>query len=816
MDDDPANIRMLHHALTGLGDLFLATNGREALAVADHCRPDVILLDIEMPDIDGYEVCRILKTEAGQLDTPVIFVTSHHQPSHEIRALQSGGVDFLRKPLDIPVVQARVSTHLALRNRTRQLAQARRDLTDLVDRLPAFIAVWDDQLRNLFCNDIRGQWFGREAAAMRGRHLGDVLGGANVAVLADDVGQVLAGQSRSAELRLSRPDGTPLFGQVSLVHRPAEGGATTFLMLITDVSDRKQAELALFDEKERLRITLNSIGDGVIATDTAGIVTFLNPIAEQLTGWRGVDAVGHAIETILPLQDGSDQRPLQNPIRWALKERRIVGMALNCVMQRRDGELFHVEDSAAPIIDHDGQVTGAIIVFHDVSATQAMALKMTHLANHDPLTNLPSRLLLRDRGDQALRQAQRNGSRAALFLLDIDTFKVVNNTAGYAAGDALLQDLARRLAGVLPADTTISRHGADEFAILVPDAGDTERVEHRARTILGTFGTPFDVGGHRFSLTASVGIGLYPDDSEDMDALYRHADVAIYRAKQRGGNRHCFFSKDIEQALQKRQVLEMRLREAVAAEEAFEVHFQPKVDITAGRIVGAEALARWRDSAGALVSPADFIPLADETRLIVPLGRQIFRQACRQAQLWHEEGFPLHLAVNVSPVQFAEDDLAGMIREVAQDTGFPLEKLELEITEGALIRDIEHTRRAINDLKQLGLTIAIDDFGTGHSSLAYLKRFDIDVLKIDQTFVRDMLDDPSDAAIVAAIINMASALKLRLVAEGVERPEQASALLYHGCQVMQGYLYSRPLPASQMGDLLRQDHQGLVSWRAAN
>ncbi|AUH51912.1 diguanylate cyclase [Chromobacterium sp. ATCC 53434] len=803
VDDMASNIHVIREAVQDLGEVRFATSGQAALEMALRAVPDVILLDIEMPGMNGYEVCRAIKTTPQLQDIPVIFVTSHDQEVHELQALSMGGVDFLHKPLNVPVARVRIQTHLALQRKTRQLARAQRDLAEVLRHLPAFVACWDAELCNEFCNDDAGDWFGVDAAAMRGMPLHKALGEANFQAMAAHLQRALDGEHPSFDLQLQRRGGPLLHGQVELVHRAQDDGRPGCLMLITDVTDRKRAEMALYDEKERIRITLNSIGDAVIATNAHGRVTFVNPIAEQMTGWLAEEALGQPIEHVMPLRASESGQPVGNPVRLVLSEQRTVGMSLDCALQRRDGGLVEIEDSAAPIVDHAGRLTGAIIVFHDVSEARALALKMMHLAQHDALTNLPNRMLLQDRSGQALQQAEENGERLGLFILDIDHFKVINDSLGHSVGDQLLQQVARRLQGMARRGDTISRQGGDEFIILVPDPVSIEQLGSFASRMLKAVSEPYRIGEQRFDLSVSIGVSLYPDDSADQEELYRHADAAMYRAKAEGRNRYRFFSAEIEEALLTRQALERHIRMG-AEQGGFLVYYQPKVDALDGTVVGVEALMRWRNEGEQIVSPVDFIPLAEETGLILPLGRFVLRQACLDAKSWHDAGRPLRIAVNVSAVQITEDDFSDAVRSILAETGLDPQWLELEITEGVLAQNIEQTMRVLSELKALGVLISIDDFGTGYSSLAYLKQFPIDVLKIDQSFVHDMLDNRSNFAIVAAIINMAEGLGLRLVAEGVETPEQEAALVNMGCSIMQGYLYSRPLPLAQIEPVLRE------------
>ena len=423
------------------------------------------------------------------------------------------------------------------------------------------------------------------------------------------------------------------------------------------------------------------------------------------------------------------------------------------------------------------------------------------LAHHDALTGLANRDLLQERSEQALSNAHRNQSRVAMLLLDLDNFKGINDTLGHSIGDALLKETSVRLSNTSRTLDTVSRQGGDEFTILMVDVSSFEDVANFAERVLAAIAVPFSHQGHRYDLSASIGISLFPDDSESAESLYRHAGAAMYQAKLEGRNRFRFFSSDIESSIRSRHFLEQQMRSALE-NGVFEVFYQPKVASKNTSIVGMEALVRWRDADGSLISPSDFIPLAEETGLIIPIGKFVLEKACLDTQSLINEGRRLVVSVNISTVQFLDKSFLQMVQNALQTSGLRPEFLELEITEGVLAKDINHTQHILFSLREQGIRIAIDDFGTGYSSLAYLKRFPIDVLKIDQSFVREMLLNSSDKAIIEAIVKLAQALNLELVAEGVETQEQAISLRSLECQTMQGYLFSRPVPLIEFRALL--------------
>ncbi|MDR3428575.1 EAL domain-containing protein [Silvimonas sp.] len=796
VDDAVENIKLISHALQGMGELLFATNGPDALRVADSSRPDLVILDIEMPGMDGYAVCNALKANPYTSECAVIFVTAHEGTSWETQSLAAGGLDFLNKPLNVPICRLRVQNQLTLKRQKDQLAQTRRDLADLVHHLPSFVAFWGADTHNRYCNDQLGHWFGISASRMLGMTLDAVLNEETLLQLRPHWEEAMQGRTVTVEMTLFPSSSRRRFAQTTLVPNWQLGSVAGLLMVLTDITDRKLAERALWDEKERMRITLNSIGDAVIATDPQGLVTFVNPIAEEMTGWHTADALGKPIETVMELRDSNNGHVLRNPIYLALKEARIVGMALNCNLIALSGQQSAVEDSAAPIRNQAGEITGAIIVFRDASEARAMAIKMSYLASHDPLTGLPNRLLLQDRISHGLQVARWSQTHVAMLLLDLDYFKFINDSIGYTAGDDLLRQVARRLENVMTASGTIGRLGGDEFVILLPELRSITEADEAATKLLGAMTEPFELDGKQFNLSISVGISLFPDDSSDEETLMRHADVAMHRAKQDGRNRYRFFSTELEDLVLSRHLLERHLREALQ-EKRFEVFYQSKVDTRQGKVIGAEALVRMYNTDGELLMPARFIPLAEETGLIVPLGKMVLETACRQAASWMAQGHPLKMSVNISAAQFSAGNLPQLIAETLNETGLPPAMLELEITEGTLMREADAAREILVALKELGVNISLDDFGTGYSSLAYLKRFPLDTLKIDQSFVRDMLNDTNDLAIIQTIVALGNTLGMELVAEGVELLEQAEKLGEIGCHIMQGYLYDKPKPARE-------------------
>jgi diguanylate cyclase (GGDEF)-like protein/PAS domain S-box-containing protein len=561
---------------------------------------------------------------------------------------------------------------------------------------------------------------------------------------------------------------------------------------------------ALFEEKERAQVTLNSIGDAVMSTDVSGNVTYLNVVAEKLTGWSQHEAAGHPVEEVFRIIDGTTHKVARNPMALAVRENKTFSLTPHCVLIRRDGVEYPIEDSAAPIHDRYGNVTGAVMVFHDVSAARAATLSMSFLAQHDSLTDLPNRMLLNDRLAEAVSLAERHQRQLAVLFLDVDRFKHINDSVGHMIGDRLLKLIAQRLLGCVRASDTVSRQGGDEFVILLTEVSHAHDATVCADKILEVLRAPYRIDDHDLHVTASIGIVTYPEDGTNADTLMRHADFAMYHAKENGRDNRQFFKRDLNMRALKRQSLENGLRLALEREELI-LYYQPKLNLQTGAIVGAEALLRWHHPVFGVVPPADFIPIAEESGLIVSIGRWVLAEACQQAKAWQTIGLaPIRVGINISAVELRANDFVDFINLTLAATGLNSRFLELELTETFLMQDSTSTSAVLHALKEIGLHLALDDFGTGYSSLSHLKRFPIDTLKIDRSFVQGIASNSGDASIVGAVISMGSHLNMRVIAEGVETREQLAFLQHHQCPFGQGYYFSAPVTARECTQLLRR------------
>ena len=572
--------------------------------------------------------------------------------------------------------------------------------------------------------------------------------------------------------------------------------------------ERSAIAEALFEERERAQVTLKSIGDAVVSIDARGNVTYLNIVAETMTGWSRDEAAGHSVEEVLRIVDVTTREIVPNPMALAIRENKTVDLKANCVLIRRDGVETSIEESAAPIHDRQGQVTGAVMVFHDVSMARALSLKMYHLAQHDGLTDLPNRMLLDDRLAQAITLCHRNQQKLAVLFLDLDRFKHINDTLGHDFGDRVLRNAAQRLLQCVRSSDTVSRQGGDEFVIVLSEIAHSQDAEGCAAKILSALSVPVRIDEHDLYITASIGIATYPDDGNDAETLLKHADLAMYHAKANGFNTFQFFEPGMNARAAERQLLENGLRHAIEREQ-FVLHYQSKINLATGAIVGVEALVRWCHPERGLILPGQFLAIAEESGLIVPIGRWVMTECCNRARAWRDAGLPpIRMAINISAVELRTKGFVSGVRAMLTQAKLEPSDLELELTETFLLQNADSTAAVLEALKDVGVRLALDDFGTGYASLSHLRRFPIDTLKIDRSFVRDIAMDSDDASIVRAVIGMGKSLDMQVVAEGVETSEQFDFLRQQGCPEGQGYYFSEPIVAAEFARNLGRHPSG--------
>ncbi len=601
------------------------------------------------------------------------------------------------------------------------------------------------------------------------------------------------------------------------------GGETFFTGILHDITERKRAKEALqeaynelehrvmertqelqganaqlMDSLERqkqaesgLRLAakvFEHASEAIVITEIDGSIVDVNEAYSRITGYQREEVLGANPR----IGKSGRHDPAFYRVMWDAITTQ--GQWSGEVWDRRkNGEVYPKWLTINAVKDGSGQTTHFVGIFSDISQIKMTEERLEQLAFYDPLTRLPNRMLFKDRVQRAMEWTSRHQKRGAVFFIDLDRFKHVNDTFGHAAGDTLLTEVARRLLLCVRTSDTVARLGGDEFTIILTDLDKGDEAASVAQKMIASVAKPVDLGGHQANIGASIGIAIFPDDGETYDVITQYADMAMYHAKESGCGTYRFFEPGMNAQSAKRAMMESHFHTGLQNRE-FLLHYQPKVEVLSGRIVGMEALVRWQPADGPLISPLDFIPFAEETGLIVPLGRDILRMACHYNKHLLDAGLaPLHVAVNLSGRQFQDKNLHSSIQAILEETGLSPEHLELEVTESMMMKDERQAIVILKQLRDMGLTLAMDDFGTGYSSLSYLKRFPINSLKIDQSFVRDLVADSDDAAIVSAIVSMAKSLRLRVVAEGVENQGQADFLKGLDCDELQGYWISRPL-----------------------
>jgi diguanylate cyclase (GGDEF)-like protein/PAS domain S-box-containing protein len=572
---------------------------------------------------------------------------------------------------------------------------------------------------------------------------------------------------------------------------------------LSNAVERKTNEEILFDQKERAQTTLDCIADAVICTDMSGNITFFNPIASNMMGWSLKDAIGRHLTEAFRIVDATTRKAILDPMAKAASENLTGNLPLNCVLIHRDGHEVFIEDSVAPIHDREGKVTGAVIVFRDVSVARAQSERITHLAEHDSLTGLPNRLLFCDRVGQAISLARRHGGRAAVLFLDLDGFKQINDSLGHAAGDEFLKSVAKRLLSCVRTPDTVSRQGGDEFILLLQDLHEPEDAAATARRVLQAVAEVHLPDHCELHVTASIGVSVYPDDGLDAETLIGNADTAMYQAKKNGRQSYRFFSRDMNVPVAEDESIEESLRRALERDE-LTLHYQPKVNLKTGAITGAEALSRWMHPTRGAVPPGQVIPIAEESGLILPIGAWVFGEACTQARAWADAGrHAKTMAVNVSGAQFQSRDFLDGLFQTLSKTGLDPGLLELDVTESVLMNHPERSAFVLKTLRDRGVQVSADNFGTGNSSLSSMQKLPLNALKIDRSIVRQITTVPGGTATVGAIIDMGRSLDLRVIAQGVETSEDLEFLWEHDCDEAQGNFFSQPVPPDQLTRLFQ-------------
>lgn len=793
-----------------------ARSGSEAFSKIDVLKPDLVLIDIVMPALNGIEATRQIKRHSNA--PKVVMLTLYDNAEYRYYAQLAGADGFIAKQELPGALEAQLKQLFAQQTGTPKAAPHLNLAQDLAQNS---LRVSEERFRlaleagnmGVFDWDIEHDsiiWslqyahllglkesnnHGSYEAFCRCVHPHDL----------PDVEHSLKHAQRSRSLyqhkfRVVWPDGSVhwIYAQGKFGYN-AQGEAVRMTGVISDISDYMSVLQQLQEKSAHLQSILELDPHGILLLDEQGCITEINPTGAALLGAEPAQSlIG---KELLDFVAPDYRENVQSFHDSALRGNR---GTLRYDIVRNDGSRLHVEDHAAPLPSATGTSTAVLNVLLDITTQTQIEQKLNHLAHHDPLTGLPNRVLFADRLSQAMVEAKRHKRLVGVVVLDLDRFKKINDTLGHDVGDDTLIAVTERLQTAIRPSDTLARLGGDEFGIVLADMARSDDAPMVVQRILDTFMDAFHVRGREQFLSASLGITLFPADGSDCDTLLRNADTAMYRAKAQGRSGYQFYTTEMTRRAHEDMALESALRHAIEHDE-LSLHYQPLFDLDSGRVAGMEALMRWQHPQLGFVAPARFIPLAEETGLIVSLGEWALHTACKQTRAWQKIGFKdLYVSVNLSSRQFRGHSLVRQVTQALSASGLDARCLVLELTESMLSADIENTIHIMQRLHAHGIRFALDDFGTGYSSLNYLKRFPIDVLKIDKSFVRDIGTDPDDAAIVRAIITMAHSLGERVVAEGVETQDQLDFLQRNGCDTMQGYFLGKPLPAGEFEALLQQ------------
>ena len=670
---------------------------------------------------------------------------------------------------------------------TRNPAVSSALLRLLADNVPALISYYSvDGLKCEFANAAYAKTYSSDTTSIIGKTVVEIIGEPAFKLIEPYIAQVMQGHSVSYERPLVFPNGAPGVIEVTLVpHFDASGKTRGAFVLINDISKHRASEQAIRDSEERLRKFSDATSEGIVFIDK-GIIVDGNEAAarmvhlplDQLIGRPNIDFIApESIETVVTNIRAGFERPYE------------------VTLLRADGTRFAADLVGKDIVS--GGKTLRMTAIRDISDRKQAEARIHFLAHHDILTHLPNRALLMDRLQVLLASARRQGRMVGILFIDLDNFKTINDSLGHYAGDELLKRVAGRLQGCLRGADMVGRLGGDEFVVVVTDLAKAEDIAPVAEKIAEAISEPFSLEEQILSVSGSIGISIFPQDGETPDTLIRNADAAMYLAKDRGRSNYQYFMPSLNKSAFQALAMESGIRKAIKRVE-FLLHYQPEVMAKTGVVSTVEALIRWKHPELGLLGPDQFISVAEHRGLIMPIGRWVINEAIRQARVWADEGIRVPIAVNLSAIQFKQKDLVEDIAARLREHGVSGEMLELELTESLFLEDVNATSRTLHQLKDLGITLAVDDFGTGYSSLSYLKRYPIDKIKIDRSFIRDVPVDADDVAITRAIISLATSLGLKVVAEGVETQTQLTFLEENHCDYIQGFLVSQPLDPQAM------------------
>ncbi|MEF8769502.1 MAG: EAL domain-containing protein [Candidatus Accumulibacter phosphatis] len=773
----------------------MVASGEQALQRVAEVAPDLVLMDIHLEGkMDGVETATEIQLRH---QIPVIYLTAYAEDDTLRRALASQPFGYLVKPWDARELHATIQMALARREVEVAVESSELRLKLAMEAASLGVFEWLPQFNRMRGDGHLGALFGDRPVP-----LDEAWDNFLVRVDDDDRDRVIASLSEALtcgsavriEFRTARTNDGPHFLEANVKAYPGTNAQRRVLGVLQDISERRRTE----DRLRQSGVVFHSAAAAIAIVDVERRVAAVNAAFTRITGYSEAEAIGLDLDLLLRVQRGKQVGSEGFFGQLALAADGFWEGQVFC--QRRNGESFPSWQSVSVVPSAAGKADNFVISFSDVSDIHLANEKLKHLAHHDSLTGLPNRLLFNDRFEQAIKLARRQKNRCLLLFLDLDNFKVLNDTLGHDVGDELLRVVARRLRDALRGNDTVARLGGDEF-VLVAGSASPDYGAELARKLLDTLRAPVSLVGEEITVSVSIGIAVFPDDGRDVPLLMRAADIAMYSAKAAGRDRFRFYSLDMAERSNERLQIEQGLRRAIEMDD-LQLHYQPQVSLAERRVIGVEALVRWPHPQLGMMPPARFIPIAEESGVIDSLGRWVLERACREVLGLHDDnGRQLRLAVNVSAREFTGDDFIATVSDTLVRTGFPATALELEITESTL-QVIGRSVEILRELKALGIAISIDDFGTGYSSLSVLRDLPIDRIKIDRSFIHDVPENPQGIAIVEAIVALADSLRMDIIAEGIERPEQAASLLRLGCSGGQGDLFSRPIANPELVRLL--------------
>jgi len=778
-----------------------AENGVQALSAFRHYRPQIVLMDCMMPVMDGFTACTRLQELPGGDRVPVIMITKLDDDKDVDMAFKAGATDYITKPIQWAVLRHRVRRMMYTRHAEASLEQSEAFNRTLVDHaLDGIITIDAGGVVQSF-NPASERIFGYGCRDVLGRDINLLMPEFSKEFDACFSGGQLTGRYQRAgairEISGRRKDGSARTIELTISEFYFDE-QRLFTVILRDITKRKRSEEALRESEERHRTLAENTYDLISEIDCDERYLYLSPNYRDVLGFAPGELIGRKVADQVYHEDCP---AVKASFRRVFEHRTIEQVIFRFI--HKSGELRWFESTGKTYRTATGE-SRVVFVSRDITERQRYEETIRHQAFHDALTGLPNRMLFKDRLALEIARAKRNKQMLAVLFLDLDRFKLVNDTLGHDMGDQMLKIIARRLVGYVREDDTVARLGGDEFTVLLPEILQAENAVKVARKILRAIREPVHIGVHELYISTSIGIALYPNDGEDAESLLKNADTAMYRAKENGKNNYQLYTAAMNAKAFERLAMENGLRRALDRNE-FVVYYQPKVNMNTGKIIGMEALVRWQIPGRGLILPGDFIPLAEDTGLIVPIGEWVLRTACAQNKTWQDAGLPpLRVAVNLSARQFQLQNLVEVVSRILRETGLEPRWLELEITESVAMQNAEYTVKMLHELKDMGIQLAIDDFGTGYSSLNYLKRFPISKLKIDKSFVSEIGTEQDNEAIASTVIVLGQSLKLGVVAEGVETKAQYDFLRQHQCDEMQGYLFGKPVPPDRFEEMIRR------------